>query len=70
MAEPTPHWRTYRNRLGKTKGVAIVFRCSDIGLELKSCLWQEQARVELCNEIADALNRAFRKPAAGKSDAD
>lgn len=48
----------WRNRRGKAKGVAIVFRASDIGLELHSALAQEGDRAALCQELCDKLNRA------------
>ena len=51
-------WRVWRNRRGKVKGLAIVFRASDIGLELRSDLVGETARAELAQELCDKLNRA------------
>lgn len=56
--DPSSNWRVWRNRLGKAKGVAIVFRASDIGLELHSALSQEADRAALCQELCDKLNRA------------
>lgn len=67
--DPIPTWKPYHNRRGKVKGVAIVFRASDIGLELKdSGLWQEGDRQALCEEIAEALNKAFRPRATSPQD--
>lgn len=59
-------WRPYyyeRSRKGvrRVKGVAIVYRCADIGLELKSALGDEWSREDLCKELCAALNQAFRK---------
>lgn len=59
--EPTPTWQPWHNRRGKVQGVAIVYRCSDIGLEMKPNGLIEADRQFLCEEIAAALNQAFRK---------
>lgn len=58
--DPTPTWQIWRNRLGRVKGVAIVYRASDYGLEIKSCLSNE-SNEEWCKNLCDILNEAARK---------
>jgi len=56
-----PIWKVWRGRREKVKGVAIVFRASDIGLELLSDLVDEHDRAELCAEICAVLNDGWSK---------
>lgn len=52
------YWKVWYSRRGKVKGLAIVFQAADIGLELRSDLWQESDREHLCQELCDKLNKA------------
>lgn len=61
-------WTVWRNRRGKVKGIAIVFRAADIGLELHSDLADEGDREDLCREMCDQLNELRRKRAASSED--
>lgn len=54
--DPVPRWNLWFNRLGKVKGVAIVFRASDYALEFKCPYLTEDDRVAYCKDLAEALN--------------
>lgn len=55
----SPKWQVWRNRRGRVKGVAIVHRCSDYGLELHSSL-AESERLAYCEELCRKLNGEHR----------
>jgi hypothetical protein len=58
--EPVPEWKLWFNRRGKLKGVAIVFRCSDYGLEMQPNGLSEADRIEWCKKLCERLNQKPR----------
>jgi hypothetical protein len=54
----TPFWVVWKNRRGKAKGVAIVFRASDYALELQPNGLSEDDRLAACERLAKQLNEA------------
>lgn len=55
-------WKVWFNRLGKVKGVAIVFRASDYALEFHCPYMTEADRVTACERLAKQLNDAKVRP--------
>jgi hypothetical protein len=50
-------WKVWRDRYMKVKGVAVVHRASDVGLELHTIgLTDEVTREELCVDLMEYLN--------------
>ena len=57
-------WKVWRDRHLKVKGVAIVHRASDIGLQLHTIgLTDEVAREEMCIELMELLNARYHAKA-------
>jgi hypothetical protein len=63
--DPIPRWHVWRNRLGRVKGVCIVFRAADYGLELHSALSNEDAAAA-CEDLCKVLNTAPRSTYFGQ----
>ena len=57
--DPIPRWQVWYGRGGKVKGVCIVFRCSDYGLEFCSALSNADAEAA-CKDLCHVLNTAPR----------
>lgn len=57
---PTATWQVWRNRLGRVKGVAIVYRASDYALEIKAPLTNADKEA-WCENLCAILNDAARK---------
>lgn len=58
--EPSPSWNVWRNRRGRVMGVAIVFRASAIGLEIKTAM-SNSSNEEACEKLCAVLNDARKK---------
>lgn len=58
--DPIPSWQVWRNRRGRIMGVAIVFRASDIGLEIKTAM-SNSDNESLCEDLCVVLNEAYKK---------
>ena len=58
MSEAQSKWTVWFNRLGRVKGVGIVFRASDYQLEFRCPYMTEADRVAACERLAEQLNAA------------